>query len=86
MWGEKIKILTYIAIYYIEIASNLVSYWVKIIPSDIVLYKMMLRVKNEWHLEGRHIVLDTADTVIGQWGQCDCSLSLEDRRWLARWV
>lgn len=31
-----------------------------------MLYKMLLSGKDEWHLEGRHIVLDTADTVIGQ--------------------
>lgn len=38
------------------------------------------------HLEDRHIVLDTADTVSGQLGQCDCSVSPVGTHWMARLV
>lgn len=48
--------------------------------------KLCSCVKDKWHLEDTHIVLGTADTVSGQWGQCDCSVSLVGRRWMVRWV
>lgn len=79
----------YIYIIYYEISPS--SIWHKQLQSFLLLLWNInqcfcLCVKDKWHLEDMHIVLGTADTVSGQWGQCDCSVSLVGRHWSVRWV